>query len=148
MDLDAKTAPEDHAPYSFFRSRKFGVLSVWALMLLAAFGTYVLTRDLEDRGGNAASVFLSADGVHEVYLFRDRAEPVALVVQRGEEVVFVVQDEGFHNMAQERESRGDARLESGEFGMGESYSLVFSNRGEYSFYDRLNQDIRVTITVR
>lgn len=147
MDRVAQTNPLETSK-SFFRTRAFGLLLVWALLVSAAIGTYMLTRGLEGRGDQTASVYSSLSGSKEISLYRDRAEPSAMSASLGEEIAFVVKDESLHNMAQERESRGDARLESGEFGKDESYSLVFSRKGSYSFYDRLNQDIRVTITVR
>jgi plastocyanin len=77
-----------------------------------------------------------------------RAEPIEIEAEIGNEIVFIVLDESRHNIAEERTNKHDARLESGEFGSGESYSLSFSSSGMYSFYDRMNTDIHVVINVK
>ena len=123
------------------------MLLVWILIGLAALGAFLLSRNIESKA-NLAAVFMGASPLHEVYLYGNKAVPASIEVRPGEEVVFVVMDESRHNMAEERKKKSDARLESGEFGTGESYSLSFQGKGTFSFYDRLNQDIRVDIVIR
>jgi plastocyanin len=60
----------------------------------------------------------------------------------------MVKDKSRHNIAEQRQERRDARLESGEIGKDESYSLVFQTTGTYYFYDRMNQDIQATIVIK
>ncbi|HEY4500211.1 MAG TPA: hypothetical protein VJH25_00270 [Candidatus Paceibacterota bacterium] len=120
---------------------------VWVFLVLALVGTFVLTKKLGQEGENMASVFLGRGVIHKILLFEDRAEPVSVTARPGDEVVFMVLDDSRHTIAEERSSKRDARLESGEFGAGESYILSFSNPGMYSFYDRMNTDIHVTIII-
>lgn len=134
------------SPAGHFRSRAVGLFLVWTLLATAGFGTYLLSRTL--RSENAAGAYLAASSRHEISLYADRAEPASLEARAGEEVVFVVRDKSRHNIAEERTKKTDARLESSEFGEGESYSLVFQGKGVFSFYDRLNQDIRVDVSIR
>jgi plastocyanin len=130
-----------------FASRKFAVALVWLLLVSAIGGTYLLSRDLEERAGNAAAVYLGTGRIHEINLYHDRAEPVSISIRAGDELLFVARDDARHNIAEERSRRNDARLESGEFGPGESYSLVFQTKGTMDFYDRQNQDIHVTVVI-
>ncbi len=120
---------------------------VWILFILAIIGTFALTNKLKQSGENLASVFSGGGSIHKIFLFEDRAEPLSVTVRPGDEVLFMVIDDSRHTIAEERSSKRGVRLESGEFGAGESYSLSFSGPGTYSFYDRMNLDIRVTITV-
>lgn len=132
----------------FFRTRAFGIFSVWTLVVLASMGTFVLTRDIEDRADGLAAVYLGMRGFHEISLYQSGADPVSVTVRKGDEVVFVVRDQSYHNIAHERRERGDARIESGELQEGDSYSIAFPASGEYSFYDRLNLDTRITVYVK
>ena len=117
------------------------------MFALASVGTYMLSHKIELRG-NAAAAFLSSGQNKEIALYEDRAEPASVTLNQGDEIAFVVKDQSFHDMAEERTERHDARLESGQIGKDESYSLVFNKAGSYSFYDRMHQDIRVDITIR
>jgi plastocyanin len=119
----------------------------WIVFIIIMFVTWYFSKSIEMRGNNSASVFTSSGVVHEISLYKDRAETTMLNIRVGEEVLFVVKDASNHNIAEERKRKTDARLESGEFSEGESYSLVFQNKGSMSFYDRLNQDIRVTVVI-
>jgi len=121
---------------------------VWILLLLALVGTFVLTRQLEKGSSNTASIFLGGIHTHEVEIYSDKAVPVSVVAKIGDEIVFKIMDEAFHNIAEQRSSKRGVRLESGELKTGESYILSFSSPGEYYFYDRMNLDINVTITVQ
>lgn len=129
------------------KSRVLKISSLWVLFALSLAGTYALSHKIE-LGSMSAAVFLSPGASHEIFLYSERAEPTSLSVRAGEEVVFVVKDDSRHNIAEDRTERRDARLESGEIGRDESYSLVFHGSGDFSFYDRLHQDIRVTVTIR
>lgn len=119
----------------------------WIVFIIIMFMTWYFSKSIEMRGNNSASVFTASGIVHEISLYKDKVEPTTLNVRVGEEVLFVVKDSSKHNIAEERKRKTDARLESGEFSGEESYSLVFQNKGTMSFYDRMNQDIRVTIVI-
>lgn len=123
------------------------VLILWLLIIAASVGTYALSHKLE-LGANAAAVFFATGERHELALYADRVEPSQILVRKGEEVVFVVKGDRAHDISEERSQRREARLDSGEIGKGESYSLIFAGAGTFYFYDRMNQDIRATITVR
>ncbi len=125
---------------------KFRALT-WALLGVALVGTYVLSHRLESGSGNAAAVYLSTGSTREITLFTDRVEPRALSARVGDEIVFSIGDQSIHNIAEERQSRSAPRLESGEIGPGDSYVVSFSVPGVVSFYDRMNLDLRVTVTV-
>jgi plastocyanin len=127
--------------------RALKIAAVWIILLLALAGTFALSKKLGGEGGNIASVFSSGGRIHQISLYEERAEPVLIDARPGDEILFKVMDESLHNIAEERSSKRDARLESGEFGAGESYSLSFSGPGTFSFYDRMNLDIHVMITV-
>jgi plastocyanin len=129
------------------RSRKVGLVLLWILFICAGAGTYKLSRTIELNANNSASVFMSNGTTHEISLYVDKVQPAEVRVHVGEEVVFVTKDTSRHNIAEERTRKTDARLESGEFGGEESYSLVFQNKGSMSFYDRLNQDLRITVVI-
>ncbi len=126
----------------------FKVFLLWVLLVAASVGTYFLSNKIES-GANAAAVFLTGSGArHEFILTAGKIEPESLVARPGDEITFTIKDRSYHNIAEERSQRREARLESGELGKGESYSLVFQNTGTYYFYDRMNQDIRASIVVR
>jgi len=128
------------------------VLSLWMLLIAACVGTYFLSNKIElgaNAAANAAAAFLSGGGArHELVLSSGKIEPASVTARAGDEIVFTIKDGSRHNIAEERNQRREARLESGEIGKGESYSLVFQTAGTFYFYDRLNQDIRATIVVR
>lgn len=128
------------------RTAKLALL--WALFVLALIGIYLLSHKIESGSYNAAAAFLSSGTSHKINLFSNRADPVYVSANTGDEVIFVVKDSGRHDISEERSQRKDARLESGEIGQYESYSLIFHTPGTFSFYDRLNQDIRVIVSVR
>ncbi len=130
-------------------SRTLKVASLWALLACAGIGTYYLSNRIESRAElGTAGAFLAGAKSSVVYLTADKAEPDAVEVGVGDEVLFKVKDRSLHDIAEDRSSHRDARLESGEIGKDESYSLVFGVPGSYSFYDRMHQDIRVSVTVR
>lgn len=131
----------------FMRKREVKIAMVWMIILLALAGTFALTKKLGQEGENMASVFLGRGAVHKFFLSEGKTEPVSITARPGDEIVFMVLDDSLHNMAEERSSKRDARLESGEFGAGESYVLSFSEPGMYSFYDRMNTDIHVVIVI-
>ncbi len=132
----------------FLQRQNSKIAIVWLLLIFAVAGTFALTKKLEQSGENLASVFYGGGSIHKIFLFEDRAEPVSVSARPGDEIVFMVIDDSRHTIAEERSSKRDARLESGEFGAGESYSLSFSSPGTYSFYDRMNLDIHVMITIK
>ncbi|MDO8579310.1 MAG: hypothetical protein Q7R72_00355 [bacterium] len=131
----------------FLHGQSVKTTIVWIFFILALVGTFVLTKKLGQEGENMASVFLGRGAIHKILLFEDKAEPISVTARPGDEVVFMVLDDSRHTIAEERSSKRDARLESGEFGAGDSYTLSFSNPGMYSFYDRMNSDIHVTIII-
>lgn len=131
----------------FFKSRNFNLGLLWFLFAAATLGTYLLSKNLGDGSRNQAAAFFGNSSTVEISLFSDRAEPSSVIVGVGDEVLFLVKDESFHNMVEERTKRGDARLESGEIRSGESYSLIFQEKTSISFYDRLNPDIKVSVKV-
>ncbi|HEU5114299.1 MAG TPA: hypothetical protein VFT82_00870 [Candidatus Paceibacterota bacterium] len=135
-----------HARFRLTRPMKLGVL--WALFALASFGTYALSHQIKFRFENEAAAFLSTGSSHEIDLYAGKADPTEIDIRRGDQVVFVVKDSSRHDITEERTDRRDARLESGEIRKDESYTLVFTQSGTYSFYDRLDQDIRVTVRIR
>ncbi|HVU06857.1 MAG TPA: hypothetical protein VHE10_03680 [Candidatus Paceibacterota bacterium] len=131
-----------------FASRGFKLALLWILFALVSLATYALSHRIGSDALNAAAAFLAGGHNAEIALYADRAEPSSIEVRQGEQVVFVVKDDSRHDMAEDRSQRREARLASGEIRKGESYALVFRQSGSLSFYDRLNQDIRVTVTVR
>jgi hypothetical protein len=133
---------------TFFHSRAFKLTLSWTLFGCAILGTALLSRSINLRSLNMASVGLISGRVHEVWLYSDRAEPQSIGAWVGDQIDFIVKDKSTHNMAEERSRKSDARLESGEFRQGESYSLIFSTPGEFSLYDRMNQDIHVSIMIK
>jgi len=110
-------------------------------------GTILLSHRLETSSDNAAAVFFGMGSTREISLYEDRAEPVSVTAGVGDEITFVIRDQSIHNIAEERQSKGDARLQSGEIGPGDSYSVSFAKPGTFYLYDRMNLDIRVTINV-
>ena len=130
------------------RSRGFGLALVWILFVLAGYGTFILSKNLETKGNNSASIFMAKGKIHEIGLYDSHAEPAELTVKQGDEVVFKIKDNSHHNIAESRARKIDARIESGELSQDESYSLVFNTKGEMSFYDRMNQDIQIRIFIK
>ncbi len=149
------------------RSRSAKIILLWSLFILASAGTYILSNRIEsgatraaaalDSQSQTASAFSAgdtlADGLgrgasYEVDLSTGKADPSTVDARPGDEVLFIVKDDSRHDIAEERSQRKEARLESGEIGKDESYSLVFRTPGRFSFYDRLNQSITVTVTIR
>ena len=124
-------------------------LLFWVFIVILAFAAYNLSKRIETRGENGASIF-SFHNTYVVHLYEDIIKPNIVTAKVGDEIEFVVKDESRHNMFQMRGSNwsGDARIESGEFGIGESYLLQFNEPGEYHFYDRLNRELFVTINVK
>jgi plastocyanin len=113
--------------------------------------TWYFSRSLETRGTDSASVFLSGSSVVEIVgLYAGKADPTTVSIKAGDSVEFLVKDDSRHYIAERRSEsrRGDARISSGEFGPGESYSIQFNTPGSFSFYDRMNQDISIDIEVR
>jgi plastocyanin len=129
-------------------SGAFKISILWALFAVAASGTYLLSERIQSGGSSAAAVFFASGSSREIDLYAGKADPSAVEVRPGDQVVFVVKDDSRHDIAEERTGRRDARLESGEIGKDESYSLVFDGPGAFSFYDRLDQDIRVAVAVK
>jgi plastocyanin len=134
-------------PTPFFRTRNFNLALLWVLFIAASAGTFILSRNLENGSGNQAAAFFGGSRTYEVSLYQGRIEPTELSVRVGDEVLFIVKDDSLHNMAEERTRRSDARLQSGEFGKDESYSLIFQTKSHITFYDRLDSDIRIDITI-
>lgn len=132
------------------RLRKIGKAAVWILIACAGMGTYFLSDSIESRDFDLASVMSSLQQAKslEIALYDDYAEPTVLEARAGDDISFVVKGKATHNLAEERSDLRDARLQSGEFGPGDSYTLVFSGEGEFSFYDRQNPDIQVTIRIK
>lgn len=122
---------------------------LWLFLLLAIAGTFVLTKKIGREGLNAAGAYLSGGSMHKVFLSQSLAKPETITARRGDEIVFIILDDSIHNIAEERtEERRGARLSSGDLHAGESYSLSFGTAGTYSFYDRMNPEIHVTIVVK
>jgi plastocyanin len=123
----------------------------WVMLIILVGATWYFSRSLETRGtNNGASVFFSGQKTENVGLYTGKALPDKVSIRAGDTVEFVVVDESRHYIAERRSesNRGDARIASGEFGPGESYSVQFNSRGTFSFYDRMNQDISIDIEVR
>lgn len=133
---------------SFLRSRRLHLAILWSLFAAASVGTYLLASNLENGPSGQASAFFGNSRTHEIGLYSGKAVPAKITAEIGDEIIFIVKDESYHNMAEERTRRGDARLESGELREGESYSLVFQKKSSITFYDRLDADIRVDIEIR
>ena len=129
------------------KSHTIKIISLWSLFAFALFGVFALSHDLTSKTWNAAAVFLSSGVSHEISLYKDSVSPTEITANVGEEILFVVKDDSFHDIAEERTQKQFPRLESGEIQGGESYSLVFQDKGTYSFYDRMHQDLHVTITI-
>lgn len=147
MKLIRQTKSGYNDGMEFFRRRNMKVVFLWIFFLLALAGTFAITKKLGQEGENIASVFLGRGAMHKFFLSEGKAEPASITASPGDEIVFMVLDDSLHNMAEERSSKRDARLESGEFGVGESYVLSFSSPGMYSFYDRMNTDIHVVVVI-
>ncbi len=124
------------------------LVGLWILFAAACLGTYLLSHRIQLAGNNMAAVFLARGSSYEVNLYAAKADPIAVTINPGDQVNFVVKDDSHHDISQERTDSLDARLESGEIGKDESYSVVFKDPGTFSFYDRLNQDIRIAVTIR
>ena len=132
----------------FYRNRK---IIFWVFLIILVGVTWYFSQSIETRSTNTASIFLSGSQKTDiVYLYKDRVEPMSLSVRIGGTVEFVVRDENIHYISERKtvSRRGDARISSGEFGPGESYSVQFNTPGSFSFYDRMNQDISIDIEVR
>ncbi|HVT74963.1 MAG TPA: hypothetical protein VHD69_00905 [Candidatus Paceibacterota bacterium] len=110
--------------------------------------TYAVSQSMGSGTFDAAAAFLSGEHDIDVVLYADRAEPASVEVETGQRVVFIVGDDSRHDMAEERTQRREARLASGEIEKGDSFSVAFRESGSLSFYDRMNQDIHVSVTVR
>lgn len=141
-------ATHAHERIPFSRSHKIKLATLWTLFALASLGTYVLAHNIESQSWDAAAVFLSGAASHEIGLSAEGADPTSIIARKGDEIAFVVRDASTHDIAEERSQRKEARLDSGEIGKGDSYSLVFKNSGVFYFYDRLHQDLHITITVK
>ena len=123
----------------------------WAILIALMFATWYLSRSIEARRTDSASVFFSGSSVVDIVeLYSSKAVPTSVSVRTGDSVEFVVKDDSRHYLAERRSvsRRGDARISSGEFGPGESYSIQFNTPGSFSFYDRMNQDISIEVEVR
>ncbi len=131
-----------------YQKSRIGRLGTWVLLGLALVGTYTLSHELEDSYGNSAAVFFGMGSAHEIALYEDRIEPNVIDARIGDEINFVIRDQSIHNIAEERQGRGSPRLQSGEIGPGDTYSISFAKEGTVYFYDRMNLDLRVTINVR
>ncbi|MDE1875164.1 MAG: hypothetical protein KGI79_02430 [Patescibacteria group bacterium] len=134
-------------PQGNARSRRTKVALLWILFVLAVAGTYLLSKKVEGIDGSA-SAYLSTGRSTEIDLYEGKASPTSVSVSPGDEIVFFVKDDSHHDIAEERTDPRQVRLESGEIGKDESYSLVFEKSGSHSFYDRMNQDIQVQVTIR
>ena len=132
------------------KRENFRPIFALALLFLAVAATFTLSRWIEKKYDAAASPFLAgyqSMRVHEIELYSDKAVPSDLSIRVGDEVLFIVMDNGYHNIAEDRTDRRHPRLESGEFDSNTYYSLKFNSPGTIYLYDRLNLDIRVTIHV-
>lgn len=123
----------------------------WSLLVILMLATWYFSRSIETRGTDSASVFFSGSSTVDVIeLYSGKADPSVASVRAGSSIEFVVKDDSRHYIAERKSEarRGDARISSGEFGAGESYSIQFNTPGSYSFYDRMNQDISIEVEVR
>lgn len=148
LDTNRQAGVTDSKDSFVYRYRK---ILFWVLLSILMAVTWYFSQSIETRGTDSASVFLSGSStVDTVELYVGRANPTAVSIQAGDSVEFVVRDESRHYIAERRSStrHGDARISSGEFGPGESYSIQFNTPGSFSFYDRMNQDISIDIEVR
>ena len=141
--------PKKSSVYLFFSKYRKPIF--W-FMLIALVGlTAYFSRSLESRSGNnGASVFFSGQKTEIVGLYSNKSDVGTVSISIGDSVEFVVRDDSRHYISERRSvsNRGDARIASGEFGPGESYSIQFNSSGDFSFYDRMNQDISIDIEVR
>ncbi len=136
-----------------------------AIIVVSAGAAFGVTRYL-----NAQPAVTTEDV--QVSLFADRAEPSATAVERGKAVVFNTKDDKIHDIGQgsgkdeaahEGSGHGDEAShegsrsgehehtnggkESGPFGKGQAYRVVFDKIGTYTFHDHLNPKIRITVVV-
>jgi len=148
IDMNRQASTSQIQDSFVYRHRK---ILFWTLLIGLMAITWYFSRSLETRGTGTASVFFSGSEVsHTIPLDSKKVEPISLSIRAGDSVEFVVHDEGLHFIAERKtvSRRGDARISSGEFGPGESYSIQFNTPGSFSFYDRMNQDISIDIEVR
>lgn len=148
LDMNRQVSMTPSRDSFFYRYRK---VFFWTLLVILMLVTWYFSQSLETRGTGTASVFLSGSSTTDtVELYAGQAIPTTISVKLGDSVEFVVRDESRHYIAERRSSsrHGDARISSGEFGPGESYSVQFNTPGSFSFYDRMNQDISIDIEVR
>lgn len=140
--------PSTRSSSSLGTSRGLRIALLWILFSLISLVTYAVSQSMGSGTFDAAAAFLSGEHDIDVVLYADRAEPASVEVETGQRVVFIVGDDSRHDMAEERTQRREARLASGEIEKGDSFSVAFRESGSLSFYDRMNQDIHVSVTVR
>lgn len=152
FNTDRQVAPVQPTKSSLYLFVSKHRKPIFWVMLIALVGvTAYFSRSLETRdGNNGASVFFSGQKTEIVGLYTNKSDMGTVSIRTGDSVEFVVRDDSRHYISERRSNtnRGDARIASGEFGPGESYSIQFNSSGTFSFYDRMNQDISVEIEVR
>jgi hypothetical protein len=148
IEMNRRASTSQTQDSFIYRYRK---VLFWILLIVLMFVTWYFSQSIETRGTDSASIFLSGSSRLEIVeLYVEHAVPATVSVRAGDSVEFVVKDGGRHYISERRSStrHGDARISSGEFGPGESYSIQFNTVGTFSFYDRMNQDISIDIEVR
>lgn len=148
IDTNRQVLMTDSKDSFFYRYRKF---FFWGFLIILMMATWYFSRMLETRSSSTASVFLSGPSSLEIVeLYAGQVIPTMVSVKVGDSIEFVVKDDNVHYIAERKtvSRRGDARISSGEFGPGESYSIQFNTPGFFSFYDRMNPDVSIDVEVR
>lgn len=134
-----------------------------ALVVISGLLAFALTRYYASRPTVSA-------GDTQISLLSDRAQPDAVAIERGKAVVFNTKDNKIHNIGQgsgkdksapqngaqnKEQSQAPSGShehtaggkESGPFGKGQAYRVVFDKVGTYDFHDHLNPKIQITVVV-
>lgn len=101
-----------------------------------------------------------ADGTHIIELRSSGASPDAIAIVKGSYVEFDVKDKRTYNIGQgsgndavHQEAHQDVHdhpkgaIESGAFGPGQGYRVLFNKVGTFQFHDHLNPKIFITVIV-
>ncbi len=101
-----------------------------------------------------------ADGTHIIELRSNGATPDAIAVVKGSYVEFDVKDKRTYNIGQgsgndevHQQAHADIHdhpkgaIESGAFGPGQGYRVLFNKTGTFQFHDHLNPKISITVIV-
>ena len=86
--------------------------------------------------------------IYKVPLDKNSKEPVNAAIKKNDYIQFDSEDGGQHHIVRlgEGEHGGDT-LDSGVFGADEGYRVQFKDIGTFYLQDKLNPDIKISVTV-